>query len=884
MSAAAALSGRRDYKNCDRGLAMALANLCSFSSIRPNALSSRITRILSILALMVPASVCLAEPSALERQVTFQIPAQSLETALLEFARQARMPVFVAASALDDMRSPAVEGVWPANRALANLLANSGLSYSTVGDTITIGPEGTHPNTAARGLRVAQVKSYKGASDSTESHRSEPEERLEEVLVTAARREQSAQDVAGGLQVFLGSDLDRQGANQFADYLLQTPGVSFRDQGAGAERVSLRGISNVAGSDNGITAPSSTVGLYLDDISISDTSNLPDISSYDLQRIEVLKGPQGTLYGEGAMGGAIKMVPNKPRLDRFEAHSDLTLSGTEGNALNYGLRGVTNIPLLTDKVALRVSGTYQSLDGFIDNLYSGRDKVNRSTGYSVRALLLARLTDRFSAELLALQSAQNQDHFDQADLSLGDLKIYSVEPEFNDVKNDVFGLTLKYDGDLASFTAISSYYTAKRDQVVRVPVLATPVFGSFGTVTQDPIGFDLNLHNFAQELRLVSQGEQQFDWVIGAFYREKKQRGLANLYVAQSDLASVNAGLTGAGLPALPNTGTYLAGDTTDTYRQYAGYGEVNYHPVESLTLTAGLRWFHEDVIFLGDTVGNSILAGATAVDSENFPYSRTVPKFGVSYRFNKDSMVYVQAAQGFRSGIININRSFEVGDIAAKPDKLWNYELGTKTSWADGRLKLNGSLYYVDWKSIQTIETAISPVSNSPIGFFGNGGNARIRGVEIDLAAVPMADVLLGTTFGYTDSEMTEATDDASIVGETLPNVPRLTASGFGEYRFRQTRGDSYFRFDVQHIGRQATRPITTSSDGAWVDGYTLGSLRVGFDAKQRWGAAFFINNLWNERAQLGRGITGAGAIYNLERYTIARPRTFGLTFSVEY
>lgn len=869
------------------------------------------------------AAVFMFQPAfAIGEGLTKDAGPQPLAQALEVFAADTGLQLVYRAEITSGLTSKGAHAGLSPEATLQELLRDTGLTFEFVNArTVTIRKSGAHSVQslsdfdesagAARGINNSEIRDS-GASpkpgfwdgfrlaqnepsspsesassrDETPSQSSNKntDNKLEEIIVTANRREQSAQDVAGGLQVFSGSDLDRQGANQFADYLLQVPGVSLRDQGAGAERVSLRGISNVAGSDNGITAPSSTVGLYLDDISISDTSNLPDISSYDLQRIEILRGPQGTLYGEGAMGGAIKMVPNEPKLNQFEARSDITLSGTEGNGFNYGLRGLANIPLVADKVGLRLSGRYQNLDGFIDNVFSGKDNINRSTEYSVRALLLANLTDKFSAEILALQNAQNQDHFGQVDPSLGDLKIYSVEPEFNDVKNSVFGLTLKYDATFATLTSISSYYTAKRDQLVRVPVLATPVFGSFGTVTQDPIAFNLDLHTFAQELRLVSQGDHLLDWVIGAYYREKKQRGLANLLIAQSDLASVNAGLDAAGLPTLPSSGTILSGDTTDTYRQYAGYGEVNYHVLDSLTLTGGVRWFHEDVLFFGDTVGNSLLAGATAVDRHEFPYSRAVPKIGISYRIDNDRMIYAQAAQGFRSGIININRSLQVGGIAAKPDTLWNYELGAKTAWAGGKIQLNGSLYYIDWKRIQTIEIQESPVSGTDIGFFGNGGNARIRGIEFELAAAPMRGIRLGTTFGYTDSEMTKVVDGSSIVGAKLPNVPKITASGFGEYRFQQDRGDTYIHFDVQHSDRQATRPITTSSDGAWVDGYTLGNLRVGFEAKQGWGVALFINNLWDERAQLGRGITGAGAIFNLERYTIARPRTYGVTFSVGY
>jgi iron complex outermembrane recepter protein len=833
------------------------------------------------------------------------VPAEDLSPALQTVATTYEFQVLYPTSIVKDLKTSGAVGSLTSDEALRKVLTGTGLTYKFLdSNTITVfatpAPSATSAavdqskttqNKAKEGqnnsnsFRVAQVDQGKGsgaAAVGNQASSNAPSGGLAEIIVTATRREESAQNVPGGLQVFSGSDLDRQGANQFADYLLTVPGISFRDQGAGAERIAIRGVSNVAGSDNGITAPTSTTGLYLNDISISDTSNLPDIATYDLKRVEVLKGPQGTLYGDGSMGGAVKMVLNEPDLNEAQMKADTTVSDTQGGGVNYGGRALMNIPLIPEKLALRIAGTYQNLDGFIDNTYNGQSNINSSREYSVRGLLLGQITDKFSAEVLILESAEHQDHFNQEDPSLGDLKIVSVEPEFNNVKNDVFGLTLKYDAGFAELSSISSYYSAQRQQVIRVPVLANPVFGAFGTVTQDPLAFDIALDSVAQELRLVSEGDNRFDWVVGGYFRNKRQRGIGNIFIAQSDLPSVNAGLAADMLPTLPSSGTILATDETDRYKEYAFYGEGTYKIIKGLDFTAGLRWYHETVSEDSLYVGNSILAAASGAFNDTTDYSGVIPKFALAYHITDNHIAYAQASEGFRSGTVNVNQSFQVGGVAAKPDTLWNYELGLKTKWADGRLLLNGSAYYIDWKDVQTFEAATSPISHTEIGFFGNGGNARIDGLEIELAAAPTHSILLGATLGYTHSKMTTVTDGSSILGATLPNVPALTESAFGEFRFQLIRAaDSYVRLDAQHIDAQATRPITTTSDGAWVNAYTLASLHAGFDT-ERWGLAFFIDNISNERAELGRGITGAGAIYNLERYTIARPRTFGLRFSV--
>jgi outer membrane receptor protein involved in Fe transport len=852
-----------------------------------------------------------AEPRADESFFTFDIPASRASTGLALFAEQSSTPLIYLNESVRDKQTNRVAGRYTVPQALDILLRGTGIA-GAINDrgvlTVKVAEPGDDRGSEMKGtpengsdprarrnifteVAVVVLSIFIGHSAvSQEAIRpaaGPSASVIEEVVVTANRREQLASDVAGGIQVFRGDELDRLGADGFEDYLLSVPGVSFRDQGAGARRISLRGISNFAGSDNGITAPASTVGLYLNDISIVDTSNLPDIALYDLQRIEVLKGPQGTLYGEGAMGGAIKMVLSEPIMDAFEAQSDATLSGTEDGGFNYRLRGAVNIPLLTDRLALRVAGTYQDEDGFIDNVANGEEDHNNAKSYSVRAYLFGRLTDKLTAEVLALHNAQDQDQFDQMDPSLGDLKISSVEPLFNEVNNDLFGLTLKYDLGFATLTSISSYYSANREQLIRVPVLATPVFGTFGSVTQDPLAFDMDLDTVSQEFRAVSQGDNRLDWVIGGFFREKEQRGIGHLFIAPSDLPSVNAGLAAAMLPTLPESGEHAGdvffNDTIDTYKQFAAYGEINFEIIDNLELTAGFRWFDEEVLIDNTFIGFSILAGASATDSTKFSDSDVVPKVGLAYHVTEDHTVYAQAAKGFRSGIININRSLGVGGVAAKSDNLWNYELGAKTRWADGRLVLNGSLFYVDWTDVQTIQTEISPISNTPIGFFGNSGDAEIVGLEIELAAAPVDNAVLGITFGYMDSEMTKAVPDA-IEGVILPNVPEITASAFGEYRFSLWEAqDGYARLDVQYVDEQATRPITTSNDGSFVDPYTLGNFRVGFE-RQRWGMALFVNNLWDERAELGRGVTGAGPIFNLERFTVARPRTFGVTLSANY
>ena len=242
----------------------------------------------------------------------------------------------------------------------------------------------------------------------------------EEIVVTAERREQGVQDIALPIQLFSGRTLERLGADKFEDYLLQVPGVSLRSQGNGASRIAIRGISNIAASDVGGGNTLSTVGLYLNDVPIQGTSVLPDLALYDVQRIEVLKGPQGTLYGEGAMGGAIKMQLTPPDMSATSARGEATLSTTDGaTTLSYAARGVLNLPLAQDRVGLRLVGTYKSDAGFVNNIATGERDYNDRRSWSVRGILAANIAEGFDAELLAMSEHGEADG-DQAQIHGGD--------------------------------------------------------------------------------------------------------------------------------------------------------------------------------------------------------------------------------------------------------------------------------------------------------------------------------------------------------------------------------------------------------------------------------------------------------------------------------
>lgn len=832
----------------------------------------------------------IANAAELAESVRFDIAPQSLETALLEFSRQAGIQVFGPAQGVSGKRTTGIHGELIVEDALKALLKDSGLTYRPINkQTVAVGPEGKISTTGAPldpSMRLAQADqpANPNASSADATSDRNPESSsgggLQEIIVTAARRTQRAQDFAGGLQVFNGGELDRRGVNGFNDYLPSVPGASFRDQGNGSTSVSLRGISNVGGSDFGALSTVSTVGVYLNEVPIQGTSMLPDLALYDLSRVEVLKGPQGTLYGEGAMGGAIRMMLNAPDPAGYRSTADATLASTDNGGINYRVRGMMNAPL-GESTALRVVGSYRDDDGFIDNLATGKDDINGRSAWSVRALLSSQLTERFSIDVLALHDASSVDGFPQMDRRVGDVKVNNPETEYADVDTSIFGLTLQYDLGGVDLTSVTSYYDSQQKKQAYAPYPLAAYFPS--NVAPSMSRGDTDLGSFAQELRLVRQGDNRLDWVAGVFYRDKTQDNISEAVFTDANFAAANALLAAAGDPLLT---TLIPGREVikDTYEQVAVYGEITYEVVDRLDLTLGARWFDEDVESTYDFIGSDVLApiSLSGLDLRGKD-SGVIPKIGLAYKLDRSKLLYALASQGFRSSGPNVIHSFfpTLGEDFVSSDSLWNYEIGTKTTWLDGHLQANVDAFYVDWRDIQGNQIEFVSSIGADLGFVGNAGNAEIRGAELEINAF-FAAWEAGLAVGLTDSELTQSNSN-TLVGAQLPNVPKWTGSTYLQYRFPVARGEGTVRFDARYVDSQVTRFIAPGDDGSPLDSYSVGNLRFGFTPESgAWGLDVFVDNLWDERAELGRDLAYAGNTAFTGRFTVNQPRTVGVTFRV--
>lgn len=724
-------------------------------------------------------------------------------------------------------------------------------------------------------------------------------ELLEEIVVTANRREQNVQQVPASIQVLDGSTLDKLGANDFEDYLTSVSSVGMTRSGSGSVKAGVRGVSNVIGSEAGVGDSTSTVGLYLNDVPIQGSGPLPDLALYDLQRVEVLKGPQGTLYGEGAMGGAIKMILTPADTNQFSTRAEGGVSFTEDGGTNYEMKGAVNLPLLDDRLGARLVASYRDDSGFIDNTRQGIDDIDSSTTLNVRGLLDWKLTDAFSAELLALHQEFDQDDFGEAVRGAGERRSTLAEDRYNEVTFDLFALSLKYDFGGVELASSTSYWQNERERFDRAAIvgyylnftlepLGLPVISP-----QDAQGFTLFLDQqaFTQELRLSSTSDTRINWTAGAFYRSAKQNSTG--YDTVSDLSAVNAAIADAGFfpPGSEFTSSYAYETRIDErFEQTAVYGEIDFELTPRLELKLGARWFQEDLELYQRDEGLNLVAldleflgiPNPSIREAEADDDGVIGRVGLSYRLSDEHMLYALVSQGFRSGGPNFSGGLAGTSVPTlfESDSLVNYEIGAKTAWLKGRLIANASLYFIDWSDVQV------RVTGTNTSYIGNAGEAEVRGGELQLIAAPSERWRVGLNLGLLDSELTSLARGVSgRVGADLPNAPETTGSAYVQYGWPLgALGDGFARFDYLYVDRQAIEllPRTGSTDAYYLDAYDSGRLQFGVQ-NERWSAFLFADNLWDERGVTSKTRFNPPGSPE-ERLSLLRPRTVGVRLSVAF
>ncbi|MGH8286475.1 MAG: TonB-dependent receptor [Steroidobacteraceae bacterium] len=761
---------------------------------------------------------------------------------------------------------------------------------------------------------------------------------LEEIIVTAQKRESSLQDVPFSVAAMTNENIRASGATNVVELARNVAGLSIADLGPGQSQVAIRGISagQVIRDQPGVKEQ---VGIYLDESPISVALFTPDLDLFDLERFEVLRGPQGTLFGAGSTSGTLRYITAQPRLGEFEGTAEFTAN--EGTDSDFGgsIKGAFNVPI-GDTAALRVVGYYNELAGFIDGVYPGRalnEDVNGGDKTGARIALLVQPNDNLSITPRIVYQKLDTDGYPRNDAYniLGN-PFTTTEPPVNPgergqviqleegLEDDftLADLKIEFDFGGATLTSVSSYTDREvlvlRDASQLTGSVTWDIGGTAAEVRLNSPLFDLTeLQAVSQELRVSSNGEGAFQWLIGAFYQDVDREYGQNLPTPGYDAITRRLFNTDSAANGAPPDTPFFS-DLTYDFQQFAVFGEGTYRFSEQWSLTAGARFydFEEDRLLT--------FAGFFAVPQVNVPGATSSdgvsPRAILTFDASEDVSFSVQIARGFRLGGINDPLNAPICSAADRAtfgsifqtewedEKVWNYELGAKTRLADGRVTFNVAAFLSDIEDLQGNVDAGSCSSRIVV----NVPEAHSLGAEVELFARPNENWDFGISASWVEAEL-----DSTVVavgaplgvaglveGNRLPTAPEFQAAAFIGYTQPWSESRDWFvNFTAQHVGSSFSQfsdqvpGFGTVSGGSFITfgnptissisvnpelpSYEIGNLRVGVRSDE-WELAAFVNNVWDERALLAT---------DRERGTRARigfltnqPRTYGVNLRFNF
>lgn len=693
-----------------------------------------------------------------------------------------------------------------------------------------------------------------------------------EIVVTALRREQRLQDVPAALSVLSADDLKAKGVSDLRDYLTTVPGVNFGENNVGGVRVTIRGVSDGVGATDPLS------GIYIDEAPVSESTAAaldPDI--YDIERVEVLKGPQGTLYGSGSMGGTVRLITRKPVLDRFEGVVEGSIAAITGGDMTRKIDGVANVPLVDGVVALRVSGGYRKDGGWIDDLPRGRKNANTIEKKNFRGQLLVKPTDRTSiiAGILYQDDKSGLPPFDdlapyQGQPIEGDYKSGKIYEQRRDSEAWLASLTINHEWDGATLISATNYL--KKDSTATfdlTPGQARLVRIFTGVTIGPDEGLGLlgptSTKQFTQEVRLASTGDSRLGWLVGGFYSNLK----TNLHESFdfSQAPSLDGVLTSE---------EYYDSNQDQKTEQIAGFGELTFNITDKLAVTGGLRVFQ--VKQRNITTAGGLLNDGDTFENISSKFSSSTKKALVQYKFSRDHMIFAQAVQGYRNGGPNSavpltacgpdleDFGYSEAPSSYGPDKLWNYEFGSKNTFLGGKAQVNASAFLIKWDRIQN-----TVALRCGLSFVDNTGKAESRGFDMDVSVQPVRGLHLAGSVSYVDAKLTEVAQGvAGAVGDPLPLIGKWSWNASAAYEHPVAEGMSAFaRAEINFVDDRWNTYRSIRARAVKMDDYTTVSARIGVQG-DNWSAAIFGTNLTNKRYVL---------FVNANNYeNVSRPRTVGI------
>jgi iron complex outermembrane recepter protein len=836
------------------------------------------------------------------RQVDFDIPAQAMSTALVQFGKQAGMQVVSSGQDLGGIFARAVRGRLTAREAIDRLLEGTQLVASFNGvDTLVI-----KMDERGKGRPSAAVAP---ASERAEADRDV--HKAESIMVTATKREERLQDVPLSVAVIGSQDIDRRGLRGMEDYLRSIPGVNQVDIGASGNAIVIRGITTSPQNENTSTGAGATVSSYFGETPITAAAGLGggqiDLRPVDLERIEVLRGPQGTTFGASSLSGTVRLIPAKPRLDEFGARVVTSFSDTARNgSVNSMMQAVLNMPIIQDKFAVRLVGYRYDDSGFYKNvagenpgiitsfnnvgladLVRGFVQEDRGRMRTVGGRLAAlwEVSSKLNLSMNLLTQRIEQDGFPVAHIGTYEQLTIPVAPiarlrgqvgEAADAKMDLANVDLNYDLGWAGLTSTSSWINSGSQRAIAPAITGLP---ASDTAKSD-------FKSLTTEARVASKLKGRFQFLAGVFYERVEED-----YVETADWPVAQAPASVRSDPLLGNV--VISRDRTQT----AGFGEASYLVTDKLTATVGGRYrkydkdqsdLREGRFFFNIPIG----AGIPAVlqNSETGQSYKGI----LSYKAGQDSLLYTSVAQGFRlgrpaAGITSLCDANNDGLIDGTSvtvastriidsDTLDNYEVGGKFTLFDRRLSLDTSIYHIKWDGLPTRVNAPVTATCNGLPYIANAGKATSDGAEFQASLRVAKGLRLDFGFGYMKAVLAEDAPALRVSkGARLPGSPKANANLSVQYDFLFGGRNAFVRADSFYTGKfygdLLSSPLTEAGGYFKID--LRGGVRI-----ENVAVELFVQNLTNEDSFTWRGLANGNSSFGYR----LRPRTIGVQIGYRF
>ena len=738
---------------------------------------------------------------------------------------------------------------------------------------------------------------------------------LEEIIVTAEKRESTVQTTPISLTAVSGRDIQDRGLTDLGNLVQSVPGVSIRSSGPGMTEFEMRGVASTGGN-------SPTVGFYYDDTSLTAPSAANEgkivisPSLYDLNRVEVLRGPQGTLYGSGSMGGTIKVVPNAPNPDAFDASAELVFGDTDHGGFDHAENAMVNLPFGAGLAALRLVGSYSRDAGWIDRVVIAPGAFPLPSGTTRGDVLAApvaadyrdvndveKTSVRVSAVVNPVEGLSITPSFFYQKLSSGGLPYIDSNPgtdahyqpyDISEAYSDTFKLSsinITYKTPILALTSITSYWSRNEPVTQDAteswttglgPAYVSGYYPPGGLGTSSAIEYNPT-HQTTEEFRISSVGDSSLKWLVGYYYED---------FHSAWDI--VFPSQNGAALFGSNNLFSYFS--PMPIYQQSV-FGEVTYNVTEPWAITVGARRYRYDAPVSLDQFG-ALTAPVMTQTSERD--QGVTPKISTSYQFTKDLMVYLTAAKGFRPGggtgpvptsgptSVNCepqlqveygsNGAFVEGPISFKSDNVWSYEAGEKLTLADNRVTVNGALYFEKWSGVQQTNA----LSSCGYVYTANAGNAHVRGGELEIRAIVVPEVTVSGNVGYVHAALvtSDLIDAGFNPGTAIQDVPQWTSTISAAWHHRLTDQLALTaRADNTYTGSRTDETYSINQ----LPSYDLTNIRAGVDAGH-WNAVLFVNNVADKRALISNITQAAENIPTFNRVAVSQPRTAGIDLNYRF